>query len=442
MVRDQPKEASTRPEPTALCPALFFCAPASGQGKTTITAGIARYHRNRGLDVRIFKTGPDYLDPLILAQASGSPVAQLDLWMIGEEQCKTLLYQAACEADLILIEGVMGMFDGNPSGADMAEYFGIPVAIIINARSMAQTFSAIALGLADYRPSLTIAGVVANSIGSQRHQDLIAESMPAQLTLMGCVANTPAMGLPERHLGLVHPEEVDDIDERLDLIADVIAQSGLTDLPPPVPFTNGATASPPPLLEDKTIAIAKDQAFTFIYAANIALLEEMGARCVFFSPINDTELPACDALWLPGGYPELHLQTLSSNTSLHQQIKAFSAAGNKILAECGGMLYLMETLTDVKGITEQMVGLLPGHGIMRDRGGCQGMQTAPFPEGELRAHAHHRTRCEETLTPIAHGRRARHPAPGEPIYRLHNINASYLHLYFPSNPRAIAALLT
>ena len=178
---------------TTSCPALFFCAPASGQGKTTITAGIARYHKNQGLDVRVFKTGPDYLDPLILEQASGHPVPQLDLWMVGEAACKQILFETAQEADLILIEGVMGMFDGSPSGADMAEFFGIPIAIVINARSMAQTFAAIAYGLASYRPSLEISGVIANALGSQRHYDLIADAMPKDVVLLA--ATTSAIRL-------------------------------------------------------------------------------------------------------------------------------------------------------------------------------------------------------------------------------------------------------
>jgi cobyrinic acid a,c-diamide synthase len=430
----------TRSEST--CPALFFCAPASGQGKTTITAGIARYHRNQGLDVRVFKTGPDYLDPLILERASGRPVTQLDLWMVGEDECKRILYQAAIEADLILVEGVMGMFDGNPSGADMAEFFGIPIAIVIDARAMAQTFGAIALGLALHRPKLCIAGVIANALGSERHQQLISESMPEAIKLLGCVRRHPEAALPERHLGLVHPHEVDDIDERLDALAEIMERSGLTDLPAEVSFEEGVTTSPDTLLAGISIGIARDDAFTFIYAANIKLLESMGATCIFFSPLKDQKLPAVDALWLPGGYPELHHQTLAANTSMRNQIKAFHQQGKKILAECGGMLYLMNSLTDVEGSCAEMVGLIPGKGIMRDRGGCQGMQYAPLPEGEIRAHAHHRTRCEDTMEPVSHGRRLRHPAPGEPIYQKENVTASYLHFYFPSNPEAIARLLT
>ena len=427
---------------TAVCPALFFCAPASSQGKTTITAGIARYHKNQGKNVRVFKTGPDYLDPLILQRASGNPVAQLDLWMVGKASCREMIYQAALEADLILIEGVMGMFDGDPSGADMAEYFGIPIAIVIDGKAMAQTFGAMALGLASHRPTLDIAGIIANNLGSKRHVDLITASIPVNINLLGCVMRNPEMALPERHLGLVHPHEVDDIDQRLDSLAGVMDSAGLTIMPEPVSFQSGAVSKPEKHLKGIRIGVARDNAFTFIYAANIRMLENMGAQCHFFSPLSDEFLPDVDALWLPGGYPELHHHELAQNHKMFEQMRIFKHSGKKILAECGGMLYLMESLTDVHGDTEHMIGLLPGNGIMRDRGGCQGMQTAPLPEGEIRAHAHHRTRCENTLEPIAFGKRARHPAAGEPIYQCDNITASYLHLYFPSNPEAVAKLLT
>ncbi len=424
------------------CPALFFCAPASGQGKTTITAGIARYHRNQGRDVRVFKTGPDYLDPLILERAAGNPVAPLDLWMVGERECQQMLYEAAAQADLILIEGAMGMFDGNPSGADMSACFGIPVAIVIDATAMAGTFGAIAAGLAGHRPELTIAGVIGNNLASQRHQELIVESMPASIPLLGCVRRHADARLPERHLGLVHPHEVGDIDCRLDRLAEIMEQSGLTELPPVVEFRSGRTPVIKPQLQGRVIAIARDDAFTFIYAANIKLLQELGATCVWFSPLADEVLPDADALWFPGGYPELHQQRLAKNRRLINQIIRFCKNGKKVLAECGGMLYLMESLTDINGQRAEMIGLIPGHGFMRERGGCQGMQTAPLPGGEVRAHAHHRTRCEETARPVAFGKRARHEAPGEPIYQINNITASYLHLYFPSNPDAVATLFT
>jgi len=448
----QPKSQSA-----AMCPALFFCAPASGQGKTTITAGIARYHKNKGLDVRVFKTGPDYLDPLILAQASGNPVTQLDLWMVGTETCKHYLYEAALEADLILIEGVMGMFDGNPSGADMAQYFGIPVVAIIDARAMAQTFGAVAYGLATYKPvstyqdnngcNLKFAGVIANKVGSERHAELITDSMPENVVLLACLQRDDTLMLPERHLGLVFPQEVADIDQRLDAIAKVIGTTNLCSLPDKVEF-QPAEIEPYPAelingkLAGKKIGIAKDAAFTFIYAANERFLHQMGAELIYFSPLKDKTLPDVDALWFPGGYPELHMETLQNNLSMKASIEDFFSAGNKILAECGGMLYLQNTLTNLNGQKFDMVGIIPGDGVMRDRGGCQGMQYAPIlgndnPAGEVKAHAHHRSRSENTLEPIAFGRRLRHPAPGEAIVRSNGLLATYLHLYFSSNPEVI-----
>lgn len=446
---------------SALCPALFFCAPASGQGKTTITAGIARYHKNKGRDVRVFKTGPDYLDPLILAQASGKPVTQLDLWMVGTETCKQYLYEAALDADLILIEGVMGMFDGNPSGADMAQYFGIPVVAIIDARAMAQTFGSVAYGLATYQPmtnsypnangcDLKFAGVIANKVGSERHAQLITDSMPENVPLLACLQRDDTLTLPERHLGLIFPHEVNDIDQRLDAIAAVIAKTDLSVLPTEVEFLPGEIEPYAPelingKLAGKKIGIARDDAFTFIYAANEQFLNQMGAELVYFSPLNDKALPDVDAVWFPGGYPELHMETLQNNQTMKTSIQQFFNAGNKILAECGGMLYIQNTLTNLAGQKFNMVGIIPGDGIMRDRGGCQGMQFAPIlgnnnPSGEVKAHAHHRSRSENTLEPIAYGRRLRHPAPGEAIVKTKGLLATYLHFYFASNPKVILGI--
>src|ERR1700742_277807 len=178
------------------CPALFVSAPASGQGKTTITAALARYHRRRGRRVRVFKTGPDFLDPMILERASGAPVLSLDLWMVGEAACRALLAQAAAQADLILIEGVMGLFDGTPSSADLAAAFGVPVVAVISAKAMAQTFGAVAFGLAHYRAGVPVHGVFANRVGTARHARMLEESLPAGLKWMGSIASTADIELP------------------------------------------------------------------------------------------------------------------------------------------------------------------------------------------------------------------------------------------------------
>ncbi|MGD7368482.1 cobyrinate a,c-diamide synthase, partial [Ralstonia pseudosolanacearum] len=221
---------ATSPDAARQCPALFLSAPASHQGKTTLTAGLARHHRNQGRTVRVFKTGPDYLDPYILERASGQPVHSLDLWMTGEADCRQRLYAAAAEADLILIEGAMGLFDGTPSSADLAEAFGVPVLALIDASAMAQTFAAIAHGLASFRPALPFHGVLANRVASPRHAELLTAALPAGLRYLGTLARDDAMTLPERHLGLVMAQEIDDLEPRLERAAARIAATGLAEL--------------------------------------------------------------------------------------------------------------------------------------------------------------------------------------------------------------------
>ncbi|MGP9679858.1 cobyrinate a,c-diamide synthase [Halomonas sp. AOP27-A1-41] len=434
--------------PSARCPALFISAPASGQGKTTVTAGLARLLRNQGKVVRVFKTGPDYLDPQILAQASGQPVDQLDLWMAGEAYCRQRFYEAAVEADLILVEGAMGMFDGEPSSADLAALFGIPMAIVMDVKGMAQTAAALVTGLAGFRDDIHFAGLIANNCGSQRHRELIEGALPEAIPFLAAVPRDPELALPERHLGLVQAEEIrDDLEIRFEAAAQALEAAGLLDALAtlaPVSFSASTEALPavPQVLTGQTIGVARDAAFSFIYQANLDLLAQMGAQVRFFSPLSDAELPECDALWLPGGYPELHAQALAANSAMRDAIKGFFSAGKPILAECGGMLYSLETLTDYAENSHSMLGLLPGHGAMRGRRGCQGMQTAELPEGPVRGHAHHRSMAEQTPEPIAYGCRQRHPAPGEPIYRAGRLTATYLHLFFPNNPAAVARLFS
>lgn len=218
------------------CPAVLIAAPASGQGKTTVTAALARLHRNLGRKVRVFKCGPDFLDPMILERASGAPVYQLDLWMIGAEESRRLLWEAAAEADLILIEGVMGLFDGTPSSADLARHFGVPVLAVIDGTAMAQTFGALALGLARYQADLPFAGVLANRVGSLRHAQLLEGSLTEGLRWYGGLSRERGIELPSRHLGLVQASELNDLDARLDAAAEALGASCDAALPPPVAF--------------------------------------------------------------------------------------------------------------------------------------------------------------------------------------------------------------
>ncbi len=428
----------------ASCPALFLTAPASGQGKTTICAAIARLLKRQGKVVRVFKTGPDYLDPQILEQASGQPVQQIDLWMAGDAWCQHQFYEAARVADLILIEGAMGLFDGEPSSADLAARFGVPMAVVMDVKGMAQTAAAIVAGLAGFRQDIDIVGLIANKCGTERHRQLIEDALPADIPLLASLERSESVALPERHLGLVQADEVsEELEQRFEAGADWLVQAGVENIIDnfsPVEFV----ASPPPAvmprLQGMHIGVARDVAFSFIYEANLQLLRDLGAEIKFFSPLQDRRLPDVDALWLPGGYPELHAERLAENRDMIEEISQFHARQKPILAECGGLLYCLETLTDLEQQCFTMAGLLSGHGAMRGKRGCQGMQTVPLPEGDVRAHAHHRSRSSDTPEPLAHGRRQRHPAPGEAIYRVGNLTATYLHMYFPSNPQAIADL--
>ncbi|RBW43910.1 cobyrinate a,c-diamide synthase [Psychromonas sp. B3M02] len=433
----------------ASCPALFLAAPASGQGKTTITSAIARYFTAQGKVVRVFKTGPDYLDPQILAQASRAHVEQLDMWMAGEAYCQQKLFEAAQQADLILVEGAMGLFDGEPSSADLAARFNIPVAIVMDVKGMAQTAAAVAIGLANFRDDYHCYGLIANNCSSERHAQLIRDALGEQLPLLACLKKDPEVALPERHLGLVQASEVfDELEAKFTLgcewlvdgVKRAAANSPFLDLPAPVDFYSAEQSPVESLLTGKTIAIAQDLAFSFIYQANTRLLEEMGAKLAYFSPLKGDQLPEVDALWLPGGYPELYAEKLAANSDLQAQISEFNQAGKPILAECGGFLYCLNELVDLDEKHHKMLGLLDGYGSMSGKRGCQGMQKAILPEGEIHGHAHHRSRAIMQIQPIGYGQRQRHPAPGEAIYRTENLTASYLHLFFPSNPALIADL--
>lgn len=418
----------------------MIAAPASGQGKTTVTAALARLHTRQGKRVRVFKCGPDFLDPMILTRASGNPVYQLDLWMVGEAESRRLLWEAAGEADLILIEGVMGLFDGSPSAADLARRFGVPVLGVIDGSAMAQTFGALAVGLASYQPDLPFSGVLGNRVNPGRHNDLIGDSLPASIRWYGSLPRSAAIELPSRHLGLVQAGELADLDTRLDTAADALEQTATITLPPPVTFAAPSTEPLAPLLAGVRIGVALDASFAFIYQANLDLLEQMGATLTFFSPLTDKALPDVDSLYLPGGYPELHLQALAANRPMIDAIKAHQQAGKPLLAECGGMLYLLESLSDVAGERAELAGLLPGHAQMQKRLVALALQSVELPEGVLRGHSYHHSRLDSALQPLARGDCPNDKPVSEAVFRLERLTASYIHFYLPSNPPAAAAL--
>lgn len=430
------------------CAALLVTGVASGQGKTTVTAGLARLHARAGRRVRVFKCGPDFLDPFWLELASGAPVDSLDLWMAGADDGAARLHRAAADCDLLLVEGMMGLFDGAASSAGIAERFGLPVAAVVDASAMAGTFGALALGLQAYRPALRWAGVLANRVASQGHGRMLRDSLRDPGHWLGAVPPCAAAALPERHLGLAAAFEFPDALQRIDAAADLLATTPLGD---PAALERWRTEFAPPApgpdpghpLQGRTIAVARDAAFSFIYPANLACLEALGARLAFFSPLAGEDLPACDAAWLPGGYPELHAARLSAQAALRTSLAHHLAQDKPLWAECGGMMALFERLVTRDGSEHPMWGLLPGTVTMQPRLAAIGWQQLPLSGGVLRGHTFHHSRCETPLAPARHTEPpegAGATAAREPVWRRGSLAASYFHAWFPSAPQAAASL--
>jgi cobyrinic acid a,c-diamide synthase len=421
---------------------VLVAAVSSGQGKTTVTAALARALVRRGQCVRVFKCGPDFLDPMLLEVASGAPVGTLDMWMVGEDACRRQLIDAAAGADVILIEGVMGLYDGTPSSADLARAFGIPVLAVIDASAMAQTAGAIVHGLRDYGP-VELAGVIANRVASPGHAAMVAASLRG-VPLLGTLPRQ-ANKLPERHLGLVQASEIDGIDALLDHLAqqidfDAAAWDALrtTRIAPGAPIADMA-----PLLAGKTVAIARDAAFAFIYPANLQVLAGLGAQVAWFSPLAGDAVPAhADAIYLPGGYPELHAEKLASTPAWQTSLRAAHAAGTPIVAECGGMMALADSLCDTAGVSWPMAGLLPGRVAMQPRLAGLGPQGLATPHGQLRGHTFHYSKLETDVAPAAHTVKNPSGIQGEAVYRTGSLTASYFHAWFASCPAAVAAMFT
>lgn len=447
----------TRSSDTHACVALLVAAAASGQGKTTVTAALARWHTRQGRRVRVFKCGPDFLDPYWHQLASGAPVHNLDGWMLGMDEVRERLHAAAAQADVILIEGVMGLFDGSPTAADLSVQLGVPVLAVVDASAMAGTFGALVLGMQQYQPEVPWAGVLANRVGSERHANMLQSSLRDPAQWLGALqrvgyGNEKKL-LPERHLGLVGAHELPDAMERLDAAADALAQTPLgqmtwSDWQQWTVNFEAVAAQPASvlsgLLQGRTIAVARDAAFCFIYPANLDCLRAMGAQLKFFSPLAGEGLPACDALWLPGGYPELHAQQLMANAQLRADLQAHVQAGKPVWAECGGMLALGDCVVDVQGQLQPLWGLLPGSVQMQARLAGLGMQQLHMQGGLLRGHTFHYSKFDSNATQVARTSRPNMqvaPEQGEAVYACGSIHASYFHAWFPSHPRAVAALL-
>ncbi len=350
---------------------LLIAAPRSGSGKTTLTLGLMRALAQRGLRILGVKCGPDYIDPAFHAVATGRPGLNLDSWAMPPSMQQSLAQTAAAETDLILCEGLMGLFDGVPgesgcsgSSADIAAAFGWPVVLILDVSGQSQSAAATVLGCATYDPRLTIAGVVLNRVGSVRHQMLTTEAIEALgFPVLGALRRAPEITLPERHLGLVQASETVGLNTILDRLADFVATQvdcdRLLTLATPSRFAETkvslSSGIKPP---GQRIAIARDEAFSFLYPHLLEAWRGAGADLAFFSPLaNETPPPACDFCWLPGGYPELHAGRIASATQFLDGLRSF-AESRPVHGECGGYMVLGQSLVDTEGIAHKMAGLL------------------------------------------------------------------------------------
>jgi cobyrinic acid a,c-diamide synthase len=348
---------------------LILAAPHSGSGKTIVTLGLLRALRRRGLAVAAAKAGPDYIDTAFLAAAAGSPCRTLDVWAM--RRASLAAGATAAAAAIVLCEGAMGLFDGigalgQGSTAELARITRWPVVLVVDATGMGASVAALVAGFARHRPDLALAGVIFNRIGSARHRDLLAAAIAAELPnlpILGTLPRDPGLALPSRHLGLVQAEEHRALEEILDRAAalverhlDVVAVAALAR-----PTILAPAPAPPPLAPlGQRIAVARDPAFAFAYESLLAGWREAGAELGFFSPLGD-EAPAidADAVYLPGGYPELHAQRLAANARFLGGVRAAAAQGAVIYGECGGYMVLGQCLIDADGARHAMAALLP-----------------------------------------------------------------------------------
>ncbi|MBY0362621.1 MAG: cobyrinate a,c-diamide synthase [Phreatobacter sp.] len=352
-------------------PGLLIGAPRSGSGKTTVTLGIQRALRARGLAVRGVKCGPDYIDPAFHAAATGAPSCNLDSFAMPDGLIAALARAAATDADIVVAEGSMGLFDGvkvaagrTGASADIAARLGWPVVLVIDVSGQAQSAAAVALGFQHYDPRITIAGVILNKVASERHRRLAADGMERiGMRVFGALPREAGLILPERHLGLVQAGETADLQARLDRLGDAVAAA--VDLDALLAAADGATheaallTGPPVPPPGRRVAVARDAAFSFIYPHVEAGWRAAGTVLVPFSPLADEAPPEdCDACWLPGGYPELHAPRLAAAGGFMAGLRSF-AATRPVHGECGGYMVLGEALVDAEGIAHPMAGLLP-----------------------------------------------------------------------------------
>tara|TARA_B100000676_G_scaffold309024_1_gene371377 strand:+ start:937 stop:2304 length:1368 start_codon:yes stop_codon:yes gene_type:complete len=350
-----------------------IAAPSSGSGKTTITLGLLRHFARSNVPVSSFKVGPDYIDPGFHTAASGRHCYNIDGWAMRPDTVAKLFGQVAAYAEIVLGEGVMGLFDGAQGGAgissgstaDVAATLGLPVILVVDAGAQAQSAAATVHGFASFRKDVSVAGVIFNRVGSARHADMLKDAAaPLHIPVLGCVPRAPDIAVPDRHLGLVQASEMSALENFLDAAADLVAGHidigalrGL--LVPAGPRPGGTPPQPLPPIGSR-IAVASDDAFQFHYRHMLDGWRATDAELIPFSPLADEAPDAnADAVYLPGGYPELYAGTLAAAGGFLQGLKAAAARGALVYGECGGYMVLGEAMTDADGNTHAMAGLLP-----------------------------------------------------------------------------------
>ncbi len=420
---------------------FIIAAPSSNAGKTSLTLGLLRALQKRGSSVQAFKCGPDYIDPKFHRIACATPSLNLDLIMMPIEHLKSTYSQYAGIAEVSVIEGVMGLFDGairsEGSTAALSKTLGLPIILIVDAKATAYSVAPLLYGFKNFDPELHLAGVIFNRVNSESHYRFLQEACEdAGLRSFGRIPFIEDAGIPSRHLGL-SLEHLQSAEEAIDKISHCIEETVLLDdllwatrspLPTAKPIL---TTTPSPPLK---VAIARDEAFDFTYLQNLRRFEQQG-EVTFFSPLEDKQVPKADLLYLPGGYPELYAAQLSQNSAMRRAISEFIANGGKTLAECGGLMYLGEHLEDKEGNTFEMVGALPLSTSMKPMKLNLGYRKIDLEAGTLMGHEFHYSSCttKATLDTIGRVSNIRGMDVTTKLYRQNTVLASYIHLYFGDN---------
>ena len=450
-----------RGDPLGMARGLMIAATSSGTGKTSVTLALCRAFARAGLKVAPFKVGPDFLDPTYLEIAADSECHNLDIWMTGEDYMKRLFADKAADADIALVEGVMGLFDGvsaetlEGSSADVARSLGLPVILLVNAKGMSRSIAPMVKGFADFHPDVKIAGVIANHIGSEKHLEWLGDSLAAAglPPLIGAIPKEAFEELPSRHLGLRTADSRLLDSYMLDSMADVIESNSDGDMIMEIagmdilPTEEAAT---PPAEPVARLAVAMDRAFHFYYRDNLSALEREGCELCFFSPLKDEALPEdIDGLYIGGGYPEEYAKELATNVSMKDSIRGF-AEGHPVYGECGGLVYLSEGVDTLDGNRHDFVGLLPARAKMNSRYKSLGYVEAEFLEdtvlgkagGPVRGHRFHYSELTEdpagkdgwrSVYDLKGKRNAKSLREG---YMKGGTLLSYAHLHFASAPGA------